>query len=166
MNKKLLLYLLLAVTLFLLFRGLGDEILYAKSGIKKWIPFLIIFLLVPTILSKLLKLYHIHGKANLAYSLGPIILIGPLFGFWIGHLSDVELANNGVKTIGIVSEKWWSKPAKRKGEWLLKCEFLVNGNRFKTFSMEDEDNLYQIGDTLTILYSPKHPDNNTIMELD
>lgn len=111
-------------------------------------------------------MYHIHGRANLAYSIGPILLIGPLFGFWASHLSETELTTNGVETFGIVSEKWWSDPRKRSGEWLLKCDFVVNGKIYKTFSMEDKDDLYTVGDTLTILYSQHHPDNNTIVELE
>jgi len=166
MNKKLLFFILLATSLLVLFGGLSDEILYAKSGIKKWIPFLMIFLLMPIILSRLLKLYYINGKANLAYSLAPVILIGPLFGLWMSHLSERELTKNGLETKGIVSEKWWHKPRKRSGEWLLKCDFVVDGKIYRTFSIEDEYNSYKIGDTLTILYSPRHPDNNTIVELD
>ena len=166
MNKKILLYISAFIVLLILFAGLGDQILYAKSELKRWIPFLLIVLILPIILSKLLQLYQIRGQANLAYSIGSILIVGPLFGFWLGHLSETELHKNGVETTGVITEKWNSKPKTKSGEWLLKCAFVVDGNQYKTFTKEDKKNLYQVGDSLTILYSPKYPDNNIIVELE
>ena len=166
MKSKPLYTSLLVILLLVLFFGLGDSILYAKSGFKSWVPYLIIFLCIPLTLTKVLKTLDIRGKANLVFSFGSILLIGPLFGFWIEHLSKTELSKNGLETVGVVSEKWWSDSHRGADEWLLKCEFLVDGEVYETYTMEDEENQYKVGDKLTILYSPINPDNNTIVELE
>ncbi len=166
MNKKLLYFILLTSIILVLFFGLGNDILYAKTGIKRWIPFVVIIFVIPFLILKVLDQYNIAGKAKIALSVGPILIIGPLFGIWTGYLSKNDLTENGIKTYGIISQKWSSKPRKRSGEWLVKCKFRVDGKVFKTFSKEDEKNIYKVGDTLTILYSSENPENNTIIELE
>lgn len=162
MNPKTIYILILIVLITFLFFGLGDDFLYAKTGIKRWTPFLIIFLLIPFILSRLLKLFNIHGKANQAYCFASFLLIGPLFGFWVENLSETDLNKNGINTIGVVSDKWKSG----RGQWSLKCKFVANKKVYKTFTKRDKENLYKIGDSLTILYSSNYPDNNKIIELE
>ncbi|WP_299261864.1 hypothetical protein, partial [uncultured Aquimarina sp.] len=153
--------------ILILFFGLGDDIIYAKKGIIRWIPFLIIFLLIPFMISLFLKDFNFEKIKQRGISIGSVLIIGPLFGFWSGYLSNKQLEENGLKTFGIVSEKFKSgKKSGTPGVWLLKCDFNVLNESYKTFSKKDINNQYEIGDTLTIKYSEKNPENNIIIELE
>jgi hypothetical protein len=168
MKKEKIIYLSSIVGLILiLFFGLGDNIMYAKEGIRRWTPFLIIFLLIPFTISLFLKGYNFEKIKRRGISIGSVLIIGPLFGFWSGYLTNKQLEQDGLKTFGIVSEKF--KSGKKSGTprvWLIKCKFKVHNQVFKTFSEEDINNQYEIGDTLTIKYSEKNPENNIIIELE
>ena len=74
------------------------------------------------------------------------------------------LSKNGKIAIGIVSKKW-ENIGNNGHEWLLQCSFKVNGINYSTFSEEDKDNTYNIGDTLHICYSENVPTNCSIIEL-
>ena len=155
-------YFIIIVGLILfLFLGLPDEVLYAKSGLLRWLPFILIFFVLPYLIFKLLRIItnDSHWIASLA--IGSVIILGPTFGFWTGLLSERDLEKYGKNTKCIVSEKW-----KSKHKWLFKCKFKVDEIVFETFSFTDYENKYQIGDTLTIRYSSKTPNNNEIVELE
>ena len=168
MKKERIIYISSIVGLILiLFFGLGDDIMYAKKGIIRWIPFLIIFLLIPFMISISLKDFNYEKIKQIGISIGSVLIIGPLFGFWSGYLSNKQLEVNGLITFGIVSEKFKSgNRSGNPGVWLVKCDFNVQNENFKTFSKEDIDNQYEIGDTLTIKYSDRNPENNMIIELE
>jgi len=162
MNTKTLVYLLLIIGILILtFFGLDDSILYAKSGIKRWTPFILIFILIPLFTYKLVEDFSLKKNTKTGLSLIPIIVFGPLLGLWCGHLSDNQLKEDGKLTTGIVSEKF-----KSKRNWLVKCKFQAKNRTFTTFSKTDRENLYQVGDTLTIKYSDSNPENHTIVELE
>ena len=100
-------------------------------------------------------------------SIGSVLIIGPLFGFWSGYLSKKALQEDGVKTFGIVSEKFKSNQNSGNSDiWLLKCDFSVKSEVFRTFSKKDLKNQYTLGNTLTIKYSENNPENNIIIELE
>ena len=168
MTKKEILYIVSIIVLILiLFFGLGNDILFAKTGIKRWIPYIIIFLLIPFIISLFLKEFNFKKIARIGISLSSFVLIGPLFGFWWGYLSDKELKKDGLKTFGVVSEKFKShRKSGSPGIWLVVCEFNVGNENFTTFSKKDIKNKYEIGDTLTIKYSERNPKNHIIIELE
>ncbi|CAL2082709.1 hypothetical protein [Tenacibaculum sp. 190524A02b] len=167
MKEKRITYILTIIGLILiLFFGLGDNILYAKKGILRWIPFAIIFILIPYVISLLLIDFNFEKIKKRGISIGSVLIIGPLFGFWFGYLSDKELEKDSLKTIGIVSEKFKSgKRSGSPGKWLIKCDFKVDNKSYTTFSKKDIYNQYKIGDTLTIKYSKRNPENNIIIEL-
>lgn len=41
--------------------------------------------------------------------------------------------------------------------WEIKCEYNVANNKYETDLLEDEDNKYEIGDTLDLIYSKDFP---------
>ncbi|WP_147405059.1 hypothetical protein [Aquimarina sp. AD10] len=167
MNKKYLYLFLLICLITILFFGLDNDILYAKTGIKRWIPFIIIFFVIPFLMFNFLNKYKVKGKTKFALSLIPIIIVGPLFGLWSGYLSNKQLNEDGKFTIGIVSEKFKSgRKSGSPGVWLVKCKFEVDNEMYITFSKKDKANLYRIGDTLNIKYSKKNPQNHIIVELE
>lgn len=146
---------------------MGNDILYAKKGIIRWTPLFIIFFLIPFTISLFLKDFNFEKIKRRGISISSVLIIGPLFGFWTGYLSNKELESNGLETFGIVSEKFKSgKKSGSPGVWLIKCDFKIENKSFKTFSKQDINNEYKIGDTLTIKYSVKNPENNIIVELE
>jgi hypothetical protein len=152
-------YLIVIVGLILfLFLGLPDEILYAKAGLFRWLPFILIFLVLPYFIFKLFSVITIGGDWIVVLAIGSVLIVGSIFGFWTGYLSDKDLERYGKNIDGIVSEKW-----KSKHKWLFKCKFKVEHKVYETFSFTDKENKYQIGDTLFIRYSSKAPDNNKIV---
>jgi len=166
MNKKAYPF-ALAVTLLVLYFGLGYIILFAKQGTIHWIPFIIIFGVVPFLLYKSLQSYKIKEKACLGLAIGSVLVIGPTFGVWIGVISDNEFSKYGATTKGIVVDKWCSKSSrKREGQWLVKCEFSVGNEQYSTYNVRDRKNIYKLGDTLLIQYSKRNPDNNRIPALE
>ena len=126
---------------------------------------LLVIGIIPILLFITLQQFIRNKAIAILIAISSILIIGPLFGIWSGYEAERDLLRNGIKTKGIVVEKWWSNPKNKTGEWLLKCQFNVASNSFRTFSKKDKNNLYILGDTLTILYSSKDPENNTIIEL-
>ena len=164
MNRKTLYLFLLIGLIFLIFFGLGERFLYAKSGIEKWLPFILIFAGFPFLLYKCLAQYIKRQDMVLGLAIGSVLIIGPVFGIWSDKISEEDLSKNGVKTKAIVIEKWWHKPKSQSGEWLLRCKFTAKGQLYHTFSYEDKDNQFEIGDTLTVIYSKRNPENSKILE--
>lgn len=143
--------------LFLLFWGLPDTILYAKGGIMRWLPIAIIFFLVPILLCKTLTALKIDYVWSLCVALGSVFIIGSAFGFWTGYLSNSDLEKYGKKTTGIISEKW-----KSKNTWLFKATFKVDEKEYKTFTQTEYENIYHLGSIVTVKFSMRNPENNTV----
>ena len=166
MDKKA--YLLaLASTLVILFFGLGYFMLFAKQGSIHWLLFILIFAVIPFLLYKFLQFYQLNTKTCLGLAVGSVLIVGPAFGFWIGEISDYEFSNYGATTKGIVVEKWYSKPSrKREGQWLVKCKFTIDNEQYSTYNVRDRENSLKVGDTLLIQYSRRNPENNVIPALE
>jgi hypothetical protein len=156
-NRSFFYLLSLVGLLFLLFWGLPDSILYAKGGIMRWLPLFLIFFLLPILLYKILMTLRIDYVWSLSVALGSIFIVGPAFGFWTGYLSDLDLEKYGKKTTGIISEKW-----KSKNTWLFKATFKVDGIEYKTFTQTESENIYHIGSFVTVKFSIRNPENNTV----
>ncbi|MEL7118181.1 MAG: hypothetical protein AAFO07_02035 [Bacteroidota bacterium] len=154
----------LIVVILVLFFGLPDEILYAKKGILKWIPFLMIFGLIPFLITKVLNHHNIRIDYIILGCCAAIFILGPSFGMWLGIQSDNDLKINGNISQGVVYKKWLSNK-NSKDEWLVRCHFYYEGKQYSTFSEEDTDNQFQVGDSLLIKFSKKFPDNNKIIGL-
>ena len=165
-KKKAIRYVLMLVGLILvIFLGLPDIILYSKTGPLRWLPFVIIFFGIPFLLFKILSAFKLRIEIVLTFSLGSVLLIGPLFGFWTGHLSEKDLDENGQVIPGVVSEKWYAlKHRSTEGEWLYKARFKVENVFHSTYTEVDEDNSKKFGDTVLVKYSKRNPENNRILE--
>jgi len=155
----------LIITVLILFFGLPNEILYAKNGILKWSPFVIIFILIPWLISKILNPHKIREDYILYIYCAAILILGPSFGIWSGIQSENDIKLNGHLTKGIIYKKWLSN-RKSGNKWLIRCYFQYEGKKYSTFSQEDVYNQYQIGDSLEIEFSKNFPDNNKIVGLD
>lgn len=154
----------LVITILILFFGLPNEILYAKKGILKWLPFIIIFCFIPLIISKTLNPHKIRRGYLIGICSVAILILGPSFGIWSGVRSENDLELNGELTKGLIYKKWLSNE-ESENEWLIKCNFHYEGKEYSTFSQEDVYNQFQIGDSLEIKFSKKIPDNNRIIGL-
>lgn len=154
----------LIITILILFFGLPNEILYAKNGILKWLPFIIIFGFIPWLISKTLNPHKIRKDYMRGIYCAAILILGPSFGIWSGVQSKNDLELNGELTKGVIYEKWFSNK-KSEDEWLLKCYFQYEGKKYSTFSQEDVYNQFQLGDSLEIKFSKNFPDNNRIIGL-
>jgi len=152
--------------LALIFFGLSDKIIYARNdSILGWLPLLLIFIALPLLLYKTLQRFRLRPKISLLIAISSILILGPTWGIYQRKQQDEELAKYGKQTIGIVYTKWETFRMQRHYEWLLKCEFIINGKKHSTFSESDKKNIYHIGDTLHVLYSERNPENSLIMEL-
>jgi hypothetical protein len=148
--------------LIIIFFGLPDNILYCQS-ITKWIPFALIFLGQPFLLYKLLGSFNVsHNAKKLIIALS-VLIIGPVFGIYLGNKEKSTLEHYGKETKGIVYKKWYALG--KNGGWLLKCNFKIGGKVYLTFSETDRHNQYKVGDTLTIIYNTNFPQQCKIKEL-
>lgn len=150
----------LIIVILILFWGLPNEILYAKSGISRWLPFIIIVGLIPWLISKTLHPHKIRKDYVVGIFCAAILILGPIFGIWWGIQSENDIKLNGTITKGVISEKWYSGD-----EYLIKCIFYYEGVEYSTFSEEDSCNQFQEGDSLEIEFSKEFPNNNRIIGL-
>jgi asparagine N-glycosylation enzyme membrane subunit Stt3 len=156
---------ILVVLVLLIFFGLPDIVLFSKSGIVRWFPFIAIFFGIPFLLYKTLSDFKIRQDVALAISIGSVFIVGPLFGFWTSASADKDLDNHHAIKTGIVSEKWYAtKHKSNTGEWLYKAQFQVDNKIYYTYTAVDEDDRVKIGDTVSIRYSRRNPENNEIVE--
>ncbi|MEO6453528.1 MAG: hypothetical protein ABIN97_05615 [Ginsengibacter sp.] len=65
---------------------------------------------------------------------------------------------------GLVYKKWYKTG--KNSEWLLRCQYVVDGVTYSTFSETDKDNKYKVGDTLTVVFIDNYPQKSKIKELD
>jgi hypothetical protein len=93
-----------------------------------------------------------------------VLIIGPSFGFYLEYQDERQFQQNGETVNGIVYRKWYTS-GKNK-EWLLRCNYVVDGVTYSTFSETDKRNRFKIGDTLTVIYIPNFPQKCKIKELE
>jgi hypothetical protein len=157
--------LLLIGLLVLLFFGMPDSVLYAKTGILRWSPFVLIFTVLPLLVYLSVQDLFVNKQIVKIIALVSVFIIGPGFGIWTGKLADKDLNENGIIIKGSVTEKWYShKKNTITGEWLYKARFNTNNKTYFTFSNVDDNNTLNVGDPIMIKYSRRNPENNTIMD--
>ena len=142
----------------LLFFVFGDSVMYAKSGINRWLPFLIIFGGIPFSIYFLLQQYRGKKEIKQLIAGASILLIGPAFGIWAYFKAEADLEANGLETNGLVVETFG------KGR-NVKCYIKVNGNTYCTFVKSDRNYRLKNGQLTTIIYSKRNPENNKIKVL-
>lgn len=149
----------------LTFFGLPDVVIYSKTGLMRYIPLVLLFILVPFLLYKALKEFKLKNEISIGFAMGSILVFGPLFGLWTNLKSNLDLEKTGVIKYAIVKEKWYSSPRKgKRSEWLFIAKFKVDNIEYSTFSQVDKDNSLNIGDTVWVRYSKNNPENNDIIE--
>lgn len=149
--------------LVFIFFGLPNSILYSQ-GIMGWIPFILIMFVQPFLLYKMLNSFGAPDPIEAIAIPLSILVVGPLFGIYSNNVEEKRLRDNGAETKGIVHEKQYQS-WKNKG-WFIKCNFEVDAKTYSTFNITDKHNKYQIGDTLTIRYYKKFPQQCIIKELE
>ncbi|MBK9460831.1 MAG: hypothetical protein IPN94_15730 [Sphingobacteriales bacterium] len=159
---KYLLLILYIGLLLLIFFGLPDKVLYSQEAIR-WTPFILIFFVQTFLLYQLLKSFNVRPKYDASFCALSVLVIGPSFGLYLGQKEEKEFQENGETVKGIVYKKWYTTG--KNSEWLLRCQYVVDGVTYSTFSTTDKNNKYRIGDTLTVIYIDNFPQKCTIKEL-
>jgi hypothetical protein len=154
---------LLISLLVLLFLGLGEHILYAKSGIGRILPVVLIFGGIPFTIYKTL-LFFLDKKNATKYAALSILILGPGFGIWSKYLSENDFKNYGKVTYGKVIERDWTS-VNNRGRWTITAEFEFNSKKYLTFSKDDNDNKFRLNDKIRIRFSTRNPENNEIIDL-
>lgn len=158
-------YILLFLTItFLLFFGLGDQIMYAKNGFQRWSPFVLVFIGAPLFLFLFLK--QIKVTKNLINKIVPlcILLLGISFGLWSKYISENDFKENGKIITGIVSDKF--KQSNSKGvsfKWNIVGKFSYKNKIYYTFSKSLGIMNYEVGDPVQIRFSTRNPENNELL---
>lgn len=141
------------------------RLLYKQQGFWVWFPFILIFGVQAILVYAIARAFSINSYRSKGVAALAMLITGPLSGFYIGKKQDRELLKNGKVAIGVVYRKW-ENIGNNGHEWLMRCNFKVNGVNYSTFTKVDKDNIYHIGDTLHILYSKDAPTNCVIIELE
>ena len=161
MIQKVIYPLLLSILLISLFLGLGDQVLYAKSGIGRIVPFILIFGGIPfSIYKTLLVFYNKKSASNLAAL--SILILGPAFGLWSKYISETDFKKYGKITYGTVVERKWTS-LNNRGRWTITAEFEYNSKKYITFTKDDNDSKYRIHDQICVRFSTRNPENNEIL---
>lgn len=167
--RKLLISLYIGLFLLLCFVGTNDKIVYSHGNLR-WIPFIIMIVAQPVVLYLLLLQFSfnvrdVHPKlVRRGITAASIAIFLLSYVFFQQFKKENDLALHGQMTKGIVYKKWYDDD-KKNPKWLLRCNYIVDGTSFSTFSETDKENKYRIGDTLTVIYSTRYPQNSIIYEL-
>lgn len=162
-QMKYLLLILYIGLLLLIFFGLPDKVLYSQE-VTSWTPFILIFFVQTFLLYQLLKSFNLAPNYRVGVSALSVLIIGPSFGLYLGNKEEKEFRENGETVKGIVYRKWYKTG--KNSEWLLRCQYVVDGVTYSTFSKTDKNNKYRGGDTLTVIYIDNFPQKSKIKELD
>jgi hypothetical protein len=151
---------LAAVIVYIVFINVPDTLLYAKKGILRWLPYLLIFGGLPYSIFKAMQLFY--PRYNYVTAVALLFFIGPFFGIQLNRFDQLALERDGLITKGIITKKYEFKPSNRGPEWLIQATFKANGQEYQTFPQEDENNSYRQGEELDIIYSVKNPEINML----
>ncbi|MFN5417272.1 MAG: hypothetical protein ACK5B9_09470 [Flavobacteriia bacterium] len=164
MKLKIIYLSVFLVLIFLLFFGLGDQIMFAKNGFQRWTPFFLIFLGAPVFLFLFLK--QVNASKNLINKVVPlsILFLGISFGLRSKYISENDFKENGKMITGVVCDKF--KKANSKGvshKWNIVGKFSYQNKIYFTFSKSLGNMNYEIGDRVQIRFSTRNPENNELL---
>ncbi len=155
----------IVLVIWFLYIDTPDSVLYAKEGFLRWLPFILVFLVLPYLLLKFINsVWPNNSGWGIVIAAASVLIVGPAFGIISGEQQQKELKKNGSLTKGLVVEKWKST-GKGNKEWLIVCKYNANGKAYTTFSIPDKENRFKLGDTVTVLYSYINPTNSAVVEL-
>ena len=150
------------ILLVLIFFALPKNISLGQGDLR-WIVYFLIFFIQTFLLYITLTEYNVDIKVKKLIVPLSVLIIGPLYGTYMSYIKNNDLKLHGIETKGIVYKKFQSS---NTSEWLIRCNFRVKNNIYSTFSETDKYNMHKIGDTLTILFNPKFPEECKILELE
>ena len=125
--------------------------------IIRFIPFIVIFLIIPVFELIALVLFTKRFTLSFGIAVVSIFVIGFTSGLYQEHLEKVELNQYGIWTKSVVTN---NKPVAQKGggrAWLIMCRYKANGQVFNTFYHTNANDKYKVGDTIRLIYSSKDP---------
>jgi hypothetical protein len=158
-------FVLIISVFWFLYIDTPESVMYARTGFLRWLPFILVFLVLPILLFKFINtVWENNSGWSIFVAAISVLAVGPTFGILSGEKQEKELRQNGEKVKGVVVNKWW---AEKKGndEWLFVCEYFVDGKAYQTFSIPDKDNKFRLGDSLEIIYSKSNPNNAVVAAL-
>lgn len=128
------------------------EIQYSKSSLYEGI-------IIVTIALLMLGIYLVFKSYNLQEGILPIIvlLVFPLFAFIHFYIISDYIKGNllrkdGIKTWGIVKEKWISNSKGSRGDWLYKAEYNTLKKVLLTDAEKDKLKQIDIDNSVLIMY--------------
>jgi len=133
------------------------ELVYPKYKILDLIVFNFLFFVLPFLVYKIIDSGNLNSNKYLLLSPLSVLIIVPLFGFFLEYRDSNDLMENGIQTKCIVIDK-----KKSKNDWLFKCRFYANDLEFETSYSTDEKNIYNIGDVLKLRYNKEYPRMNEL----
>lgn len=146
------------VVLFIMFIDVPDALIYARSGLLRWLPFVLIFGALPYSVFKALGL--IYPKYSFLIAVGSLLIIGPLFGMQLTRFDKIALSRDGEVAEGVITKKWEFKPGNREPEWLVQVSFDVNGQTYETHPQVDATNELKENQEMKVMYSKRNPTIN------
>jgi len=154
-TKKTIIYscgLLFCCLVFLYF--IPKEIAYPKYKILNWFQFVLIFIVIPYLVFKILRLTNENTSPTKTFGICAlsILMVGPSFGFFQKYREEQELKINGKETICVVINR-----KKTPRDWMINCKYYVTNSEFTTYYETDRENKYRIGDTLKLIYNKDFP---------
>jgi len=143
------------VVLYIMFIDVPDALIYARSGLLRWLPFVLIFGAFPYSVFKAIGL--IYPKYSFLIAIGSLLVIGPLFGMQLTRFDEIALSRDGEVAEGIITKKWEFKPGNREPEWLVQVSFDVNGQIYETHPQVDATNELKENQEMKVMYSKRNP---------
>lgn len=161
MILKILYPILLLILFSSLFFGLGEQILYAKSGMGRILPFVLIFGGIPFLTYKTFSFLITKKRASNIAALS-ILILGPTFGLWTRYIAENDFKKYGKITTGRIIDREWTI-ANRRGRWTITAEFEYKSKKYITFSKDDNEDIYRLNDPISIRFSTRNPENNELI---
>jgi len=143
------------VVLYIMFIDVPNALIYARSGLLRWLPFVLIFGAFPYSVFKAIGL--IYPKYSFLIAIGSLLVIGPLFGMQLTRFDEIALSRDGEVAEGIITKKWEFKPGNREPEWLVQVSFDVNGQIYETHPQVDATNELKENQEMKVMYSKRNP---------
>ncbi|MCH2045908.1 MAG: hypothetical protein MK212_17460, partial [Saprospiraceae bacterium] len=133
---------------------------YAKDGWELLLPSITLMIICPSILVYIVSNHGVSKDNLVSVFCYSSMLISITFGLIFYIRSEIDLTQNGIRAKGIIYEKFLTS----EDDWLVKAVFDYENEQYYTYPFEDEENKLIVGDTVTVLFSKIHPNNNKILD--
>lgn len=145
------------------FFGLPESIIYSKTGLIRWTPFLLVFIVIPLLVYSITNDSHFKSrlllfKSKIGYAALTPLIFGPLLGLWHGHPENKELELFGTEVPVIINHYWIGS----NNDHLYRVEFTFNGTVFTTSTYSDKEENLAKGDTIIVIFSYRNPEISTV----